>query len=392
MRMIPISQHQASFDLGLFSMPTQPIAITPEIECLLDKNAVIAIGISGGKDSDCVAIAMDAYLNEIGYQGKRLLIHADLGRVEWKDSLPSCERLAAKIGWELVVVRREAGDMLARWEGRWEANADRYANLRRLKLTLPWSTPSLRFCTSELKTQVITSELRKRYKGVPVINITGVRRQESSNRAKMPVSGVMPKLQRKDAEGYFWNPIIEWPVEQVFQTIADAGLKLHEAYTEYGASRVSCAFCIMSAAHDLRAAAGCADNHDLYRSMVNLEIRSTFGFQESAWLADTAPHLLSSETLKAVERSKLAALKRQALEKTIPTSLMLESGIPLQMPTLEEAQLLADVRRQVGELVRINVGYVTAADVLDRYAEMLHFNPKVDTLDSSIRANNFACV
>ena len=31
-------------------------------------------------------------------------------------------------------------------------------------------------------------------------------------------------------EAQIWNPIIEWPVEQVWQTLDDAGLETHQAY------------------------------------------------------------------------------------------------------------------------------------------------------------------
>ncbi|MFX7816633.1 hypothetical protein ABTK28_22015, partial [Acinetobacter baumannii] len=80
------------------------------------------LATSGGKDSAAVATATVRYLDEIGHTGPRVLIHADLGRVEWRDSLPSCERLAAKLGLELIVVRRQDVDLLARWQRRWTSN------------------------------------------------------------------------------------------------------------------------------------------------------------------------------------------------------------------------------------------------------------------------------
>jgi hypothetical protein len=52
--------------------------------------------------------------------------------------------------------------MLALWQGRWANNLTRYRDLLCVKLILPWSTPSMRFCTSELKTAVIASALKKR--------------------------------------------------------------------------------------------------------------------------------------------------------------------------------------------------------------------------------------
>jgi 3'-phosphoadenosine 5'-phosphosulfate sulfotransferase (PAPS reductase)/FAD synthetase len=351
------------------------VTSTPEIEALLDTDAVVAIGVSGGKDSVACALAVARHLDLIGHTGPRVLVHADLGRVEWKDSAPACERLAAHLGWELLTVRRKAGDMLARWQKRWENNLTRYRELSCVRLILPWSTPSMRFCTSELKTAVITSALKKRYPQHDIVNVTGVRRQESSARSKMPVAAPLSALTRRNHRGVTWNAIIEWPVEDVFAEIAGAGLALHEAYTRYGASRVSCAFCIMSSLDDLRAAAGCADNHDLYREMVAIEAASTFAFQGQRWLADVAPDLLSPSLKAAVERAKLAAAERQAIEAEIPAHLLYTAGWPTARPTLEEAALIASVRSRVATLIGIHVDHTTASSVLARYDARLAARP-----------------
>lgn len=352
---------------------TEPLPVTtaPEVDALLSANAVVAIGVSGGKDSDACAIAVCAHLDSIGHTGTRLLVHADLGVVEWKDSLPSCERLAARLGIELITVRRKAGDMMDRWEGRWTNNVARYNELSCVKLILPWSTPSMRFCTSELKSAVIASALRKRFPTQDIVNVTGIRRQESTSRSKMPVCAADKRLARKNAIGLTWNAIIDWKIEQVFNTIAEAGLQLHEAYTRYGASRVSCCFCIMSSAKDLIAAAGCLDNHDLYRRMVALEARSTFAFQGGKWLADVAPHVLSAELLAKITIAKACASAREQAEAEIPKHLLFTSGWPTVMPTLEEAKLIASVRNRVNQAVGLQAKNLSADAVLSRYERLL---------------------
>ena len=119
------------------------VALAPEVSALLASDAVVAIGVSGGKDSVACALAVARHLDAIGHNGPRILVHSDLGRVEWKDSGPACERLAAHLGWELLTVRRQAGDMLARWEKRWSNNVERYRDLSCVRLILPWSTPSM---------------------------------------------------------------------------------------------------------------------------------------------------------------------------------------------------------------------------------------------------------
>jgi CheY-like chemotaxis protein/3'-phosphoadenosine 5'-phosphosulfate sulfotransferase (PAPS reductase)/FAD synthetase len=340
------------------------VAVTPEIAALLASDAVVAIGESGGKDSVACALAVARHLDAIGHTGPRILVHSDLGRVEWKDSGPVCERLAAYLGWELLTVQRQAGDMLARWEKRWSNNVERYRDLSCVRLILPWSTPSLRFFTSELKSSVIFSALKKRFPTQDIVNVTGVRRQESSSRSKMPISAPLASLSTKGRTGITWNAIIEWSIDEVFTEIAAAGLALHEAYTVYGASRVSCAYCIMSTLDDLRAAANCADNHDLYREMVRLEAASTFAFQGQRWLADVAPDLLSASLKEAIGRAKAAAAQRQTIEAEIPPHLLFTSGWPTVRPTLDEAQILANVRSRVAALVGIDVLCTDAQSVL----------------------------
>ena len=68
--------------------PINRISMTREIIDLLAQGAAVAIGISGGKDSQAAATATFEYLDQIGHQGPRLLIHADLGSVEGADSPP----------------------------------------------------------------------------------------------------------------------------------------------------------------------------------------------------------------------------------------------------------------------------------------------------------------
>lgn len=354
-----------------FDAARRKLATTPEVDAMLNRNATIACGISGGKDGEAAALALNRHLNDIGHTGLRVLIHADLGRVEWKDSLPACERLAAHLGWELIVVRRQAGDMLSRWQGRWKNNVRRYAELECVKLILPWSTPSLRFCTGELKTQVICRELRKRYPSHEILNVTGIRRQESAKRAKAPVAKRMDQLCRKNAIGVAWNAVIEWPIEDVLQEISDAGLQLHEAYTTYGTSRVSCVYCIMSSEEDLMAAAACEDNHAVYVSMVELEAESTFAFQGGRWLADIAPHLLSAELLQKIATAKEKARRRVEVEKLLPKHLEYVKGWPTCLPTEAEADLIAQVRRDVALAVGLEVKYTTGPEVRGRYAELV---------------------
>lgn len=130
------------------------VAVTPEVSEWLAAGAVCALGVSGGKDSQAMAIRLAEYLDQIGHQGPRVLIHSDLGVVEWKDSLPVCERLAKRLGWDLIVLRRSAGDMMDRWEARWASSLERYSTLSCVKIILPWSTPGMSRCLTPHHLQI----------------------------------------------------------------------------------------------------------------------------------------------------------------------------------------------------------------------------------------------
>lgn len=340
------------------------------IKAALAKKAAVAVGVSGGKDSCAVAIAVAEFLSDYG--GPKLLIHSDLGGVEWKDSAATCLRLAQRLGWELVVVRRKAGGMMERWEQRWHNNVVRYINLECVKLILPWSTPSMRFCTSELKSAVIASELKKRFSG-PIISVTGIRAAESPSRAKQPVMKVNKLLERKsdNTQGWDWNAIHDWSTERVYSYLEEKQFELHEAYRVYGSTRVSCAFCIMSSENDKQAAARCLDNAPTYVRMVRLELASGFSFQSGKWLADVSPALLPDDLRQQVEPAKKMAAARAAIEARIPKELEFEKSCPKFVPDLDQCELIAGVRREVGVLQGLKVRYTTAAQVQARYRELM---------------------
>lgn len=369
------------------------LTIPDEIAALLKQQAPVAVGVSGGKDSIACALAVAEYLQEIRHKGPKVLVHSSLGMVEWQDSFPSCERLAfylrqryltimheagqkpgpVKIldafpAWNLHTVRRRAGGMMERWEGRWEANMKRWRNLECVKVILPWSTPSMRFCTAELKRDPICSFLRKQFPKTAVISVTGIRADESPNRAKMPAAKPNNRLHAGSMD---WNPIIRWNVEEVWAKMAEANLEKHEAYRLFGASRVSCAFCIMSAPRDLVAGLSDDRNREVYERMCKLELVSGFAFQANRWLSELDPKLT-----KRLEAAKLLTQRRQVFEELITKDMCYVKGWPLRQLTDDEADALAYVRREVGRLYygqeyQYVVKHVMPDEVKARYQELL---------------------
>lgn len=225
--------------------------------------------------------------------------------------------------------------------------------------------------TSELKSAVIARAIRARHPTGTVISAVGIRREESPARARTPAAKRDERLTRARGTGLAWNPLIHWPRADVLDYVRARGDVLHAAYRIYGSSRVSCAFCVLASLGDLKASASCADNAAIYREIVDLEICSTFSFQSNRWLGDVAPDLLDGPARGALAEAKERAVLRQSAEAAIPRHLLYEAGWPTVLPTLDEARLLADVRRRVAEAVGLAVGYLDAESICERYAQLL---------------------
>lgn len=348
------------------------IACTDEVKGLISQDAPVAIGISGGKDSGAAALATVQYLDQMGHKGPRLLIHSDLGRVEWEQSIRICERLAQQLGLELVVVQWKQGDMIDRWRKRWQDNTVRYANLDLVKLLLPWSTSGMRFCTSELKTSIISQYLTTRFPGQTILSVTGIRRQESSERQKKPVASWSNDLSRTPRNspptgGMNWNPIIEWKHTDIWALHHKYNLPIHEAYTQHNMSRVSCAYCILAGQTDLLNATTYTGNRLAFSLLVDLEIESSFSFKDGHWLADIKPAWLSETQQADLVKAKRRNKERERIEAAIPAHLLYEKGWPVVMPTQAEARLLASVRNQIAALLELSIRYTEPDTILDRY-------------------------
>lgn len=353
-----------------------PLAVDPTILSAAAQGAWFAFSLSGGKDSTLAAWAATAWLDRLGHpRERRIAIHADLGRAEWRSTPAMVETVAARLGVPLVVVRRTAGDMVARWEQRFENGKRRYEALETYNLIGPWSSSALRFCTSELKVQVIGPELARRWRGDTIVSVVGLRREESVARRTTPISRPDHRFAKAGNKAgtrmITWHPLVDWTSREVFDAHAHRGLPLHEAYCRYGSSRLSCAFCVLASAHDLSAATLAAGNHDLYRLLVGLEVESTFSFQPARWLGDAAPHLLRPGIRARVARAKQEAIERRHIEAAMPPGLRFVKGWPPHMPTLDEATAIAAARTPILRRHRLEDLYPTGATVRARFGELI---------------------
>lgn len=351
------------------------IALDPIIVAELHAGAHVAFNLSGGKDSGASGLEVTQYLNSIGHpRERRFAIHADLGRAEWRETMATVERQAAHIDVPLVVVRRKAGDMVQRWEQRFANGLARYVNLETYNLIGPWSSASLRFCTSELKAQVIGPYVAREFRSASVIQVIGIRREESANRRATPISKPDHRYakegNRHGTKVTLWHPLVEWSTQDVFASHDRHRLGLHPAYPA-GCSRVSCAFCIMQSISDAKAAAAVAGNVPLYLHLVEMEARSTFSFWPDRWLADVARALQSPALQQLVDRGKWWAMQRQRIEAEMPAGLRYVAGWPVRLPTMAEAEAIVSARRSILAHHEQPENYPTAQSVIDRFAELM---------------------
>lgn len=357
----------------------EQVATDESIELAIREGAWFVFNLSGGKDSGALAWAAMQHLDRAGHpRDRRLAIHADLGRAEWRSTPAIVERTAAMLGLPLDVVRRSTGDMVQRWEQRFTNSLSRYEALSIYNLIGPWSSASLRFCTSELKAHVIGAHLSRKLRGQRIVQILGIRREEGKTGGKRkdaPISAPDFRFAKPENKAgtsmLIWHPGVDWLEREVFDCHARHGIPLHEAYTEYGSSRLSCAFCILASIGDLRAAASAAGNVDLYRHLVAMEARSTFSFQAGRWLGDVAPSVLSPGLAADLAQAKLDAAERLRIEAAMPAGLRYVKGWPVRLPSLEEAELIAGARRQI--IGRHGIGdlFPTGPAVLARFEQLM---------------------
>jgi len=232
----------------------------------------------------------------------------------------------------------------------------------------------MRFCTSQWKPQKLFPALIKRYPGRTIVSVTGIWGQESANRARAPILARQAGLVSATGgtRGYDYHPVRDYTIDDVLDGLVYFGLPLHEAYTRFGAPRVSCTLCILAGEAGHRAALRDSRNHPLFLRYVRLEALSSFAFQGDRWLADLAPDLLPPDLAVAHAEGKVRARRRQAAEARIPARLLYaKGGWPTCVPTAGEATLLAEVRAEVSDIMGIALTVRTPAQIIDRYASLL---------------------
>jgi len=191
-------------------------ADAPGVHLLGREDAWMAYSVSGGKDSSAAIAATMPLLDSIGHpRERRFLLHADLGRSEWRSTHSHVEDLARHFGLPLHVVKHTTHDMVSRWERRGELGRERWAKGETVNLVGPWSSAGTRFCTSEMKIHVMSRF--KRVYAEPVVSVMGIRRDESIGRSRAAFEAIDTGMKRYGRDDCMtWNPIADWSSEDVF--------------------------------------------------------------------------------------------------------------------------------------------------------------------------------
>ncbi|MEE3504339.1 hypothetical protein [Acidiphilium acidophilum] len=73
----------------------------------------------------------------------------------------------------------------------------------------------------------------------------------------------------------------------------------------------------------------------------------------------------------AVASAKRAAMERMRLEARLPRHLLYVKGWPTAVPGIEDAELIAAIRRRISTLLAIDAAYLTGPAVRDRYRDLM---------------------
>mgnify|MGYP003386141980 FL=1 len=214
--------------------------------------------------------------------------------------------------------------------------------------------------------------LAREFAGRTIINVVGIRREESTGRAKTAIAQLDTRFaepgNRAGTVMMLWHPIVDVLLDDVFDINRRYGIPLAQSYA-LGSSRHSCALCIMGSLNDLTVG---AEAHPwLHRHYVSMEASSTFSFQHQRWLADIRPDLLTPGLLADVDRAKAKAAERRAVELALPARHRYVDGWPLFVPTQEEARQIVEGRSVILGHHGLDDPYGSPSLVIGRFKKLL---------------------
>jgi 3'-phosphoadenosine 5'-phosphosulfate sulfotransferase (PAPS reductase)/FAD synthetase len=242
------------------------VIVPADIRRLIGEGALFVANHSGGKDSQAMLIK----LLEIVPASQLIVIHAALGEVEWPGALEHAQQQAEAAGVPFIVAKA-VKTFFEMVEHRFKTRPDAPC----------WPSASNRQCTSDLKRGPIEREVRRYAKahGISkIVNCMGIRAQESCARAEAIPFRRSERGSRAGRDWFEWLPLHGMTEAEVFETIRIAGQQPHPAYAA-GNKRLSCIFCIMACANDIKV--GAKHNPELFARYREVEKRTGYTMHQS---------------------------------------------------------------------------------------------------------------
>lgn len=261
----------------------------------------IVISSSAGKDSQATLDVVATLAEEHGVLDRIVVVHCDLGRVEWQGTKELAQTQAERYGVRFITVWRKQGDLLQHIEqmGFFPRPVTRYCTsdhkrdqifrvfsalaqearsgdlLEQVEWRGMWPSPRQRYCTSDQKRAPVHKLYTALVRASPItgrpvriLSCQGMRAQESRSRAKLEPFRRDERASNGKRHVDNWLPIHPWGVDQVWahiKTSRTADL-IHPAYG-LGMPRLSCCFCIFAP----KAALVLAGKHN--RALLNEYVR-----------------------------------------------------------------------------------------------------------------------
>lgn len=245
----------------------------------------ILVNSSAGKDSQAMLDFVVELATFADVLDRVVVVHCDLGRVEWTGTRDLAEKQASLYGVRFEVVTRPQGDLLTHVENRGQ-----------------WPSSAARYCTSDhkrgqvakLMTQLAkeTREKTSTKRAARILNCMGLRAAESPARSKKVEFENDARATNSRRHVDTWLPILTWSVDEVWARIRISGVPHHRAY-DLGMPRLSCCFCIMSG-RDALLLAG-EHNPELLAEHVRIEKKIGHTFKSDLALAEIQDALASGE-------------------------------------------------------------------------------------------------
>lgn len=242
----------------------------------------VVVSSSAGKDSLAMLDLVSEQAEAAGVLDRVVVVHCDLGRVEWRGTRDLAQRQAERYGVRFVAVWRRQGDLLTHIEemGFFPRPSTRYCTsdhkrgqifraftqlagehlpvrdgdlLEQVEARGMWPSPRQRYCTSDQKRAQVhrlytaLTTVSREPRQVRILSCQGMRAEESPARAKRPPFHRDERASNGRRLVDNWLPLHEWKVGEVWARIkaSRAADLIHPAYA-LGMPRLSCVFCIFA--------------------------------------------------------------------------------------------------------------------------------------------------